>query len=242
MFNLIENISNWKNNLKSKDSFTNDNIEELESHLYEQISELKLAGLNDEEAYWVSQKRIGSIHTLAGEFEKINLWEGTKKRLLWMIVGFITLGIITHSMNILSNLSYAVCIYFDINLITWTYFVNILQVSIIILFFILVIWMFNERSLRLLTKINVFYNEAKFLKYFSVSSAIIFTCIIFFSLYGLNWLSIWRKYYVQSDIYREHISIITQFSYISWIVSTIMVFIVLFYGYKNHINKDLKPI
>ncbi|MEO8512189.1 MAG: permease prefix domain 1-containing protein [Ignavibacteria bacterium] len=233
MFDLNNNILNWKQNLKFNDSFTNENIDELENHLAEQIEYLRKSGLNDEEAFWVAQKRIGCINTLSNEFEKLNIWEGIKKRLFWMIIGFIALGIITHIINIINSLSYAVCIYFDINLLTWTYVIYALQISAIVLMFSFVAWLFTEKSKFFFNKVNFHFNEGSFLKYFSFSSVIIFISIIFMSIYGLNWLSVWRKYYVQTEIYREHITLISQFNYASWIISIIMVFIVFFFGYKN---------
>lgn len=233
MFDLNKSILNWKKSLQSCDSFTRENIDELESHLNEQIADLTETGLNDEEAFWVAQKRIGSINTLSYEYNKINVWEGIRKRLLWMIIGFIALGIIAHIMNIANSLSYAVCIYFDINLLTWTYVIYSFQIFSIVLMFSFVAWLFTEKSKKFLARVSNYLNEGSFLKYFSFSSVIVFVSIIFMSIYGLNWLSIWRKYYVQSDIYREHISLTTQFNYVSWIISIIMVFIVFFLGYKN---------
>lgn len=233
MFDLNKSILNWRKNLKFNDSFTNENIDELESHLNEQIRDLTEAGLNDEEAYWIAQKRIGCINALSIEFEKINIWEGIRKRLFWMIIGFIALGIITHTINIINSLSYAVCIYFDINLLTWTYIIYGLQISAIVLMFSFATWLFTEKSNKFLDKVNTYFNEGSFLKYFSLSSVIIFISIIFMTMYGLNWLNVWRKYYVQTDIYREHITLTSQFSHASWIISIIMVFIVFFFGYKN---------
>ena len=238
MFDLKYNILNWKNSLESQDSFTNENIEELESHLNEQIDNLKTRGLNDEESFWVAQKRMGCINALSNEFEKINIWESVRKRLLWMIIGFIALGIIVHIMNIINSLSYAVCIYFDIDLLTWTYIIYGLQISAIVLMFSFITWLFTEKSSKFLHKLNIYFNERSFLKYFSISSVIVFISIIFMTMYGLNWLSVWRKYYIQTDVYREHITLTAQFSYASWIISVIMVFIVFFIGYRNMKRKD----
>ncbi len=237
MFDLNKSILNWKQDLKGNESFTKENIDELESHLNEQISDLSSAGLNDEEAFWVAQRRIGSIKTLSYEYNKINVWERIRKRLFWMIIGFIALGIVSHTINIINSLSYAVCIYFDINLLTWTYIINSLQISSIVLIFSFVAWLFTENSKKFLDKVGNYFNEGSFIKYFSFSSVTIFISIIFMSVYGLNWISVWRKYYVQSDVYREHISLTTQFNYVSWIISIIMVFIVFFLGYKN-LNKE----
>jgi hypothetical protein len=87
MFDLNKRISDWKQSLSCYESFTKGNIEELESHLFDQITELKEAGLNDEEAYWVAQKRIGTIESLNSEYTKINNLNILKKKIYWMLTG-----------------------------------------------------------------------------------------------------------------------------------------------------------
>ena len=70
-FNLNESLSRWRACVSSSPAFQNENVDELESHLCDLISRLQSSGLSEEEAWLIAQKRIGSIDSLAQEFEKL---------------------------------------------------------------------------------------------------------------------------------------------------------------------------
>ena len=59
-FNLQEQIDHWLSKIKSEPSITESDSEELKSHLLDSIDKLKYSGLNDEEAFWVASRRIGT--------------------------------------------------------------------------------------------------------------------------------------------------------------------------------------
>jgi len=71
-FNLNKNIEIWKSELSQKSNMSQDNINELESHLRDEIHELELLGLNTEESLLIAEKRIGNVEDLRTEFGKIN--------------------------------------------------------------------------------------------------------------------------------------------------------------------------
>lgn len=71
-FNLRENIEIWKSELSKKSNMTLDNISELESHLLDEIDQLKQQGLNPEESLLIAKKRIGNVTDLDVEFGKVN--------------------------------------------------------------------------------------------------------------------------------------------------------------------------
>ncbi|WP_158977362.1 permease prefix domain 1-containing protein [Cellulophaga sp. L1A9] len=71
-FSIDKSIINWKSQLSKKVNFTGDNINELESHLLDEIQGLKELGLNDEESFLVAIQRLGSIDQLTSEFSKVN--------------------------------------------------------------------------------------------------------------------------------------------------------------------------
>ena len=58
---MIENeISAWRAYLTAHGDVSADNLEELESHLRDQIDELIGSGLSDDEAFIVAVRRSGS--------------------------------------------------------------------------------------------------------------------------------------------------------------------------------------
>ncbi len=71
-FNLANCINHWKSILLENNNMTIDNVTELESHLLDEIVSLKESGLTEEEAFLISQKRLGNINLLTHEFSKVN--------------------------------------------------------------------------------------------------------------------------------------------------------------------------
>lgn len=71
-FCLEKNLEIWKSALSENPNMTTSNINELESHLLDEIAGLHKLGLNEEESFLIAQKRIGSIDNLINEFSKIN--------------------------------------------------------------------------------------------------------------------------------------------------------------------------
>ena len=70
--NLDENIRNWKSTLSADSNLTIDNVQELESHLMDEMDALQLMGLNKEESFLVAQNRMGDKTNLSNEFAKVN--------------------------------------------------------------------------------------------------------------------------------------------------------------------------
>lgn len=78
MFDLELNISSWCDYLRSSGKLSEDNVIELENHLREQIDELIENGLDEEEAFLISVKRLGNVNLISEEYSKVNtenLWK-----------------------------------------------------------------------------------------------------------------------------------------------------------------------
>ena len=58
--------------VSSKGTLTAEDIKELKLHLYDSVQNLKLSGLNDEEAFQVAKIRLGNKDALILEYEKVN--------------------------------------------------------------------------------------------------------------------------------------------------------------------------
>ncbi len=105
-FDIEQKIKNWKDYLNSRGSFLPDDLEELETHLRDEIDALQKNGLDAEEAYFIGIKRLGKSDALSREFYKINaqsLWKhlftpsepgGRKaaRRDIWIIIGLALLA------------------------------------------------------------------------------------------------------------------------------------------------------
>jgi hypothetical protein len=87
MFNLNTAIESWRQALATGDICTVDELDELESHLREQIDNMRAAGLSEEEAFIVARRRLGDTDRLRTEFAKLDPFAAWRRRLSWMILG-----------------------------------------------------------------------------------------------------------------------------------------------------------
>ena len=87
MFNLNQAISEWRGNLASRGACTASDLDELESHLRDEVDSLERSGLTPEEAFLIAVRRLGDNGTIAHEFAKINKGNIWGRRLLWMAAG-----------------------------------------------------------------------------------------------------------------------------------------------------------
>ncbi len=90
MFELENAVTDWRAGLKNAGSCTNADIEELETHLREQIDHLLRCELTEEEAFLIASRRLGDTSTLTHEFQKINGGSIFTRRLFWMVAGILT--------------------------------------------------------------------------------------------------------------------------------------------------------
>ncbi len=78
MFDLEMQIHSWSDHLRARGNFTEADINELESHLREEIDDLISAGLTPDESFLISVKRLGNLDAISHEFAKVNtenLWK-----------------------------------------------------------------------------------------------------------------------------------------------------------------------
>ena len=87
MFDLNEEIAEWRSNLAKSEAFDASAVNELESHLREEIESLLSLNLSEEEAFWVARRRLGGAGELGCEFAKINRSAVLRVRLFWMAAG-----------------------------------------------------------------------------------------------------------------------------------------------------------
>jgi hypothetical protein len=87
MCDVEKRIEQWRNALRASDAFGTSDIEELESHLREEMSQLRRLGLSETESFLIARHRLGATSTLEAEYEKINPDRRSLLRLSWMAAG-----------------------------------------------------------------------------------------------------------------------------------------------------------
>lgn len=77
MFDLDQQIDRWKSAFAKKAACSSDELQELESHLREDIASLVAAGRSEQEAFSESVSRLGDPTEICGEFAR------NESRFLW---------------------------------------------------------------------------------------------------------------------------------------------------------------
>lgn len=97
-FNLNNAIENWRNQLAG---LSVEDRHELETHLRETIGELRQRGLNNEESFWLSQRRIGQPQQLGEEFVKADPVKIWRERIFWMVLAYLVIELWGSAINCL---------------------------------------------------------------------------------------------------------------------------------------------
>lgn len=84
-----EEILAWRASLEASRTLTTDDIDELESHVRDDLLELEERGLTTREALWVALGRTGDPVALAEEYNKVNPGLPWARRFYWMAMGFV---------------------------------------------------------------------------------------------------------------------------------------------------------
>ncbi|HLX96874.1 MAG TPA: permease prefix domain 1-containing protein [Verrucomicrobiae bacterium] len=87
MFDLEPSIADWRQQMLAAGIQTPVPLEELESHLREDIARQMKSGLNEQKAFEVSVQRIGQPQTIKREFKKVERKQ--MKRILIISAGVV---------------------------------------------------------------------------------------------------------------------------------------------------------
>ncbi|MBE0535283.1 MAG: hypothetical protein IH624_06390 [Phycisphaerae bacterium] len=96
MFDLTNAVENWRRELSQSEAIAAADLNEMETHLREEIEGLAGRGLTEEEAFVIAARRLGSAGDLTCEFAKVNgafIWQ---RRLFWMLAG-VMLFMVAHA-------------------------------------------------------------------------------------------------------------------------------------------------
>ena len=103
MFDLERAIHDWKHALEQAESVSEGNIHELEAHLREGIADFVEKGLSREEAFLVASARLGEHSALDREYGKVNGTHIWRRRILWMLCGYVGGVALTYAISGIST-------------------------------------------------------------------------------------------------------------------------------------------
>jgi hypothetical protein len=94
LFDLNAAIRTWRENLAQSPNFRGDDLDELESHLRDSVTQLESQSLSEEEAFTIAVRRVGPGAMLSAEFGRINTSGLWIDRMLWMAIGWASVSIV----------------------------------------------------------------------------------------------------------------------------------------------------
>jgi hypothetical protein len=103
MSNMNDRIQDWREALNCREVCGASDLDELELHLREEITNLTETGLSPAEAFMVASGRLGDALPLAQEFAKVNPNAVFHRRLLWMSAGVLGYMLATYCATGLSK-------------------------------------------------------------------------------------------------------------------------------------------
>src|SRR4051812_45893535 len=107
MFDLEENLRNWRENFQSAEAIQRSDVDELEQHIRDSIAGLQSKGLSEQEAFAIATHRIGGSELLVDEFAKVNGRHMWSQRAFWMITGVLLFKVFQISIAALSSMGEA---------------------------------------------------------------------------------------------------------------------------------------
>lgn len=87
MSDIEKRIEQWRTDLADSEVMSRADIQEMESHLREEITHLGTSGLSDDEVFLVARHRLGDPTALEREFAKLRPHRGSVHRLYWAMMG-----------------------------------------------------------------------------------------------------------------------------------------------------------
>ena len=103
-FDLNDALRQWREEMATSPAFRAADLDELEGHLRDSIQSLRTRGLSTQEAFRVARSRLGDSDLLDREFGKVNTNQVWLNRALWMVAGFIGIGLVSELAATLGNL------------------------------------------------------------------------------------------------------------------------------------------
>ena len=105
MLKLDGAISQWRRRVAATGAHSGEDIDELEDHIREQMSDLEDSGLSEEEAFRLAAFRLGDAAAFAPEGAPVREGHAWQDRLLWMAVGLLCYVLAAPVARVMANLS-----------------------------------------------------------------------------------------------------------------------------------------
>lgn len=107
MFDRDAAIANWKSELAQSNAIGADALDEMASHLSDEMDALSRLSLSPEESFLIATRRIGPTRELAQEFAKVQPYGQVFETVRWLATGAIGMVLVTQMFQLILFLSVA---------------------------------------------------------------------------------------------------------------------------------------
>ncbi|MHB9068542.1 MAG: hypothetical protein ACYC4B_32630 [Pirellulaceae bacterium] len=105
MFQLEDQLQEWKRRFDRMEAMRRDDVAELEQHVRDSIVQLTSKGLNAEEAFLIATHRVGEQGEVGKEFGKVNGGLVWAHRAFWMLAGIVVFEVCQMTIIAVASLS-----------------------------------------------------------------------------------------------------------------------------------------
>ncbi len=178
-FDLDTQVTVWYKHLNSQTEVTEADAEELKTHLLDLIDELKAAGLDNEEAFWVASKRMGKTSDLGSIYTDINKPIVQIRRSLVILAGVLAYFLLYHFINCSSKLLYIVLLYSKINGYVAVSWISkyLIAIHLMVIIFVASIYYFEQKTISFVENIKLKPKHTFYLLLTAVVLSILNTCL-----------------------------------------------------------------
>jgi hypothetical protein len=178
-FNIQEQIDNWVSKIKSEPSITESDSEELKSHLLDSIDQLKDTGLNDEEAFWVASRRIGTPVDWEEDYSQVNNQVIQMRRSLLILAGVLVYFCLYYFIEFTSRLLFIILLSEDINgflAVNWV-FRYLIGAHIVFIIIVAGIYFMEKQTVSFIENVKMKPKQTLLLLFITIIFSITDTCL-----------------------------------------------------------------
>lgn len=178
-FNLEKQVTVWYQHVNSQTGITQADAEELKTHLLDLLDDLKTTGLDDEEAFWVASKRMGSGFDWGEDYVEVNKPIMQLRRSLIILAGVLAYFLLYYFINCSSRLLYITLLYYQMNgyvAISWisNY---LIAIHLMVIVFVASIYFFEQKTISFIENIKLKPKHTFYLLLTAIALSILNTCL-----------------------------------------------------------------
>ncbi|WP_256010240.1 permease prefix domain 1-containing protein [Desertivirga xinjiangensis] len=178
-FLFEEQFELWHNQVKDREGVTQADAEELKSHFLDIIDELTIAGLDEEEAFWVACKRMGRDFDWTTAYADVNKPLIQLKRSLIILAGVLAYFLLYYFINCSAKLLYVALIYNEANgyvAIDWIS-KYLIAIHLMVMVFVASIYFFERKTISFIESIELKPRHTVYLLLIAILLSILNTCL-----------------------------------------------------------------